>query len=51
MLKYEEFYIIFKKNAIQMLINRDNIFGLRVAAMRNFFHNLNPVGDKKLSEG
>jgi len=34
-----------------MLINRDNIFGLRVPAKRNFFQTLIPEGYKKLSDG
>ena len=34
-----------------MLINRDNIFGLKIPAMRNFFHTLILDGDKRISDG
>ena len=35
-----------------MLINRDNSFGLKIPAIRNFFHTLALDGDeKKLSDG
>jgi hypothetical protein len=30
-----------------MLIDRDNIFGSKIPAMRNFFHTLTLDGDKK----
>jgi len=34
-----------------MLINRDNIFGLKIPAMRNFFHTLTLDRDNRLSDG
>lgn len=31
-----------------MLINRDNIFGLKIPAIRKFFHTVTLDGDKKI---